>query len=230
MQGTDAAAGIGTMPDDWRVVVGPALQRLATIDRFVSERRSSGLTVLPEANLVFAALLATPFADVRAVVLGQDPYPSARHATGLAFSVPRELPPPLPRSLVRIHEELHTDRGIPIPRHGSLERWTQNGVLLLNTALTVQVEEPRSHAGARWWTLTNAIIRAVADRSDPIAFLLWGRHAQAKAGLIDDARHVVVSSPHPSPLARGFLGSQPFSRADAGLERLGAGRIDWSLD
>jgi uracil-DNA glycosylase len=218
------------MPADWQTAVGPAIHAWSAVDRFVTERRSSGFTVLPEADRVFAALWATPFADVRAVILGQDPYPNPTHATGLAFSVPRDLAPPLPRSLVRIHEELWADQRIPIPRHGSLQRWTENGVLLLNTAMTVQVEEPRSHAGARWWTLTNAIIQAVASRPDPVAFLLWGRHAQGKARLIDGERHAVVCSPHPSPLARGFIGSRPFSRAESRLRQRGAETIDWSLD
>jgi uracil-DNA glycosylase len=150
---------------------------------------------------------------------------------GLAFSVPRDLPPPLPRSLKNIHAELRSDLGLEPPAHGSLEAWTRKGVLLLNTSLTVHEGDPGSHLRARWWVLTNAIIMAIAAKEQPVAFLLWGVPATSKTRFIDETRHVVVRSSHPSPLSeKGFLGSKPFSRANDGLRARDVDPIDWSLD
>lgn len=231
-----APSPIGALPPDWRAALGLAASDgpFAGIADFVGNRRSSGLTVLPDAERVFASLESTRLASVRAVILGQDPYPDPRYATGLAFSIPADPALPLPRSLLAIRRELAVDRGIVSPAHGSLEQWAKHGVLLLNTALTVQVEEPRSHRGAGWAKLTDAIIKLVADGDRPVAFLLWGAHAQTKAHLIDRERHVVVCSPHPSPLAKArghaFEGSHPFSRADQYLVLRGAAPIDWALE
>jgi len=222
-------AVIGSIPADWRRAIGRAgtSERLAPIADFVAARQNT----LPAPDRVFAALRATPYGSVRAVILGQDPYPTRTHAMGLAFSVPRDLPPPLPRSLQNIRAELRDDGGWAVPEHGSLEAWTRRGVLLLNTTLTVQEGAPGSHGSARWWVLTNAIIAAVAAKKAPVAFLLWGEHAKAKGRLIDPQRHVVVLASHPSPLSQaGFLGSKPFSRANAGLEQRDSEPIDWSLD
>ena len=221
-------AAVGPIPPDWAAAIGPAAsaERLAPIADFVAARENT----LPEPTLVFAALRATPFASVRAVILGQDPYPKRSHAVGLAFSVPRDLRP-LPRSLKNIHTELRTDLGMVPPDHGSLEPWTRHGVLLLNTSLTVEEGAPASHRRARWWMLTNAIIKAVAAKESPVAFLLWGVPAKTKARFIRGARHVIVPSSHPSPLSeKGFLGSKPFSRANDGLCVRHADRIDWRLD
>jgi uracil-DNA glycosylase len=225
-------ATIGTIPADWLHVLGPAASpdRLAPIAEYVGKQGKSA-TVLPDPERVFAALRATHFDAVRAVILGQDPYPTKAHAVGLAFSVPSDLAPPLPRSLQNIRAELRSDLGLALPDHGSLESWARHGVLLLNTTLTVQEGLPGSHRRARWWVLTNAIIAAVADKKTSVAFLLWGRHAQAKARLIDERRHVVVRSAHPSPHSQnGFLGTKPFSRSNDGLEERHAEPIVWSLD
>jgi uracil-DNA glycosylase len=225
-------AAIGSIPPAWAAAIGSAasLERLAPIADFVVNEIDAGRTVLPDGDQVFAALRATPFDSVRAVILGQDPYPTRTHAMGLAFSVPRDLPRPLPRSLKNIHAELRTDLGLVPPDHGSLEAWTRHGVLLLNSALTVHEGFPASHRRARWWTLTNAIIKAVAVREEPVAFLLWGEPAKAKARFIDGERHVVVRSSHPSPLSeKGFLDSKPFTRANEGLRARHADPIDWSL-
>lgn len=225
-------AVIGLIPADWLRVLGPAAspERLAPIVEYVSMRRQTP-GVLPDPDRVFAALRATPFNSVRAVILGQDPYPTRTHAMGLAFSVPRDLPLPLPRSLRNIHAELRSDLGLVPPDHGSLESWAHHGVLLMNTAFTVQEGQPRSHRRARWWGLTNAIIAAIAAKELPVAFLLWGTPAKAKARLIDEERHVVVRAAHPSPISeKGFFGSRPFSRANDGLRRRGAEPIDWRLE
>jgi uracil-DNA glycosylase len=229
----DAGAAIGSIPDDWLRALGPAAspERLAPIVEYVAAMRRQTPGVLPDADRVFAALAATPFDSVRAVILGQDPYPTRTHAIGLAFSVPRDLPPPLPRSLKNIHAELAFDLGLTPASHGSLEAWARHGVLLLNTSLTVQEGARGAHDPAIWADLTDAVISAVAAQERPVAFLLWGVPAKAKARLIDEHRHVAVRSTHPSPFSQnGFLKSRPFSRANDGLHARGVDRIDWSLD
>lgn len=225
-------AAIGSIPADWRHALGPAAspERLAPIVEYVAAKRRQPPGVLPDAERVFAALAATPFDKVRAVILGQDPYPKRGHAMGLAFSVPRGVKP-LPRSLQNIHDELDFDLGLTPPSHGSLELWADHGVLLLNTTLTTQEGACGAHDPAAWAELTDAVISAVAASERPIAFLLWGLPAKAKGRHVDGVRHVVVPSTHPSPLSqKGFLKSQPFSRANDGLRARGAEPIDWSLD
>jgi uracil-DNA glycosylase len=219
---------IGSIPEAWARAIGLAAssERLATIADFVAQERDAG-TVLPDGDRVFAALRATPLASVRAVILGQDPYPNPTHAVGLAFSVPRDLATPLPRSLVRIRRELQTDGAWTVPEHGSLAAWTNKGVLLLNTTLTHRGGRAGSHRRA-WTDLTDATITAVAAKDEPVAFLLWGRHAQDKAHLITGDHHVVVPSPHPMARSKpGFRWSKPFSRANHGLA--GSRQIDWNL-
>jgi uracil-DNA glycosylase len=229
-EGARREQAIGSIPQGWAVAIGPAASpdRLAQIADFVADERNAG-TVLPSGDLVFAALRATPFESVRVVILGQDPYPNRTHAVGLAFSVPRDLGPPLPRSLVRIRTELQTDGGWTVPDHGSLKAWTDKGVLLLNTTLTFREGQSGTHRRA-WTNLTDAILSAVIAKKDPVAFLIWGRHAQDKAHLITGDHHVVVRSPHPMARTRpGFRGSKPFSRANDGLERRGVDPINWNL-
>jgi uracil-DNA glycosylase len=227
-----AGTAIGMIPDDWRRALGPAAspERLAPIVEYVATKRRQSPGVLPDPDRVFAALAATPFDDVRAVILGQDPYPTGSHAMGLAFSVPRDVSP-LPRSLKNIHDELAFDLGLTKPSHGSLEAWTRHGVLLLNTSLTTQEGARGAHDPAVWADLTDSVVSAVAAKERPVAFLLWGIPAKAKGRAIDNVRHVVVPSSHPSPLSqKGFLKSRPFSRANDGLRARGAEVIDWTLD
>lgn len=227
----DPMAAIGVIPDDWLEAVGPAAspERLAAIAEFVAQQRQT-TRVLPDPDRVFAALAATPCDSVRAVILGQDPYPNATHVTGLAFSVPKDLRP-LPHSLRNIRTELRSDLGMVPPDHGSLEAWTRHGVLLLNTALTFHEGTHGSHDPAGWADLTDAVISAVAAKEMPVAFLLWGVSAEAKGWLIDERRHVIVRSAHPVARSRdGFRGSRPFSRANDGLRDRGAEPIDWSLE
>jgi uracil-DNA glycosylase len=176
----------------------------------------------------------TPLDYVRVVILGQDPYHGPGQAMGLCFSVPKGTRPP--PSLVNIFKELASDLDIAPPAHGDLSGWARQGVLLLNNSLTVEHGQPGSHAGRGWEALTDACVAAVAARAEPSVFILWGSHAQAKAARIPalqgETRHLVIRSPHPSPLSvyRGFFGSRPFSRANAFLEAQGRGLIDWRLD
>lgn len=215
---------------DWRALLafaadGAASHACAAVDA----ERAAGHIVAPVPERVFAALALTPLDAVRAVILGQDPYPTPGHANGLAFSYVG--PPPLPRSLVNIYKERTSDLGLPAPVDGDLTRWARQGVLLLNTALTVRegASKAGSHLSLGWAKLTDEIIAAVSRTRPHVVFLLWGAPAQAKRPLIDESRHLVIASAHPSPLSarRGFFGSKPFSRANAWLEAQGERAIDW---
>lgn len=191
--------------------------------------RAAGHVVAPAPERIFVALVKTPPETVRAVILGQDPYPTPGHANGLAFSYIG--PPPLPRSLVNIYRECREDLGSPEPRGGDLSSWADQGVLLLNTALTVRegAAKAGSHLSLGWGAVTDAIITAVSTSRPHVVFLLWGAPAQAKRGLIDESRHHVIASAHPSPLSArlGFFGSKPFSRANEWLAARGERAIDW---
>ena len=168
---------------------------------------------------MFAALHLTPYADTKVMILGQDPYHGPKQAHGLCFSVQRGVR--VPPSLVNIHKELATDLGVPIPTHGNLEHWARQGVLLLNTTLTVRAGQAASHQGKGWETFTDQVIRTVSDKPDHVVFILWGASARRKRPLIDGTRHTIIESAHPSPLSahNGFFGSRPFSRANAGARR-----------
>jgi uracil-DNA glycosylase len=195
----------------------------------VDAERADGHIVAPAPERVFAALALTPLDTVKAVILGQDPYPTPGHANGLAFSYVG--PPPLPRSLVNIYKERAADLDEPAPADGDLTRWAKQGVLLLNTALTVRegASKAGSHLSLGWSAVTDAVITAVSRGRPHVVFLLWGAPAQAKRPLIDESRHLVIASAHPSPLSarRGFFGSKPFSRANAWLEGRGQKAIAW---
>ncbi len=206
------------------------------LQAFVADERSRH-TVYPPHDEVFAALHLTPLRSVRAVILGQDPYHGARQAHGLAFSVQHGVR--IPPSLRNIHQELHDDVGIEVPGHGNLESWAHQGVLLLNTSLTVRAGQAASHAGKGWEIFTDRVIEAVARKAAPTVFILWGNHARKKRPLIEDAsansdgaEHTILESPHPSPFAarNGFFGSRPFSRANEALIAAGREPIDWSLE
>lgn len=218
-------------PSSWRPVVEawrskPAGQALI---RFIADRQNAGATIFPRA--VLRALELTPRAQVRVVVLGQDPYHGAGQAEGLAFSVPRGLA--LPPSLRNIGKELTRDLGLPAPAHGHLGDWARQGVLLLNTALTVEEDLPASHAGRGWEALTDMLIAGVATDASPKVFMLWGAHAQTKAALVH-GDHLLLISNHPSPLSatRGpapFIGNGHFGAANRFLTGRGEGPIDWGL-
>ncbi|WP_379131965.1 uracil-DNA glycosylase [Paenibacillus sp. sgz500958] len=185
--------------------------------------------VYPPMDLLFSALKLTPYHKTRAVILGQDPYHGAGQAEGLSFSVKPGVP--IPPSLRNIYKELSEDIGAPIPGHGSLVHWAEQGVLLLNAVLTVREGQPNSHKDLGWQTFTDAVMEKLNKRSEPIVFILWGSHAQKKGSFLDHNHHMVIQSPHPSPLSahRGFLGSRPFTRANAFLESRGLKGIDWSI-
>lgn len=203
-------------------------QAEALRDRLRAEE-AAGHQVFPPCQERYAAFELTPLAAVRVVVVGQDPYHAPGQAMGLSFSVPRGVR--VPPSLRNIHAELERDLGIAPARHGDLTAWARRGILLLNTSLSVRAGEAGSHARIGWEPITDAAIRAVSERRDHVAFLLWGRHAQSKAALVDETRHLVLRAPHPSPLSAhtGFLGCGHFTRVDEWFAKLGMPPIDWSL-
>ncbi len=198
------------------------------LQHFVAAQRAQ-FTVFPPAADVFAALHLTTYADTRVVILGQDPYHGPKQAHGLCFSVRPGVA--IPPSLANVYKELRTDLGITVPRHGNLEAWARQGVLLLNTTLTVRAGQAASHQGHGWEIFTGQVLRAVNDKQHRVVFLLWGAAARRKKSLIDDSRHVVLESTHPSPLSahNGFFGSRPFSRTNAALVEAGLTPIDWLL-
>ena len=186
--------------------------------------------VYPPADDIFNAFHLTPLPDVKVVILGQDPYHEPGQAHGLSFSVMPgvEIPP----SLVNIYQELHDDLGCKIPNNGCLTKWARQGVLLLNTVLTVRAHRAFSHKDIGWQEFTDAAIRVLAGQDRPLVFILWGRPAQQKASMITNPRHLILKSPHPSPLSayRGFFGSRPFSKTNAYLEANGLTPIDWQIE
>ncbi|MCV9998310.1 uracil-DNA glycosylase [Pararhizobium sp. YC-54] len=202
---------------------------MTELKKFLLEEKSSGKQIFPKGPEYFRALDLTPLDKVRVVILGQDPYHGEGQAHGLSFSVkPGVRSPP---SLVNIYKELLGDLGIPPARHGFLESWARQGVLLLNSVLTVERAMAASHQGKGWEKFTDAIIRAVNDQAHPVVFILWGSYAQKKAAFVDQSRHLVIRSPHPSPLSahNGFFGTKPFSKANDFLVSKGREPIDWAL-
>jgi len=225
-----AVVHTGRVATDWNPVLRgefakPYWQQL---QRFVAGQRAR-YTVFPPEPDVFAALHLTSYADTRVVILGQDPYHGPNQAHGLCFSVRRGVA--VPPSLANIYKELHSDLGLPIPTHGNLEAWARQGVLLLNTTLTVRAAEAASHQGQGWETFTDEVLRTVNGKQQRVVFILWGAAARKKKSLIDTTRHVVIESAHPSPLSahNGFFGSRPFSKTNAALEAAGLAPIDWSV-
>ena len=226
--------GCEAIPESWRPALEPALNAASArrLGGWLCAEETDGRTIYPPRGQRLRALELTPLDAVKVVILGQDPYHRAGQAMGLSFSVPMGVPPP--PSLVNIYKELASDCGIERPEHGDLSTWARQGVLLLNSCLTVEAGQAGSHAGRGWEAITDAGVAAVAEREKPAVFILWGSHAQAKAARIPalaDQRHCVIRSAHPSPLSahRGFFGSRPFSRANAFLAAHGRTPIDWRL-
>lgn len=223
-----------TLPADWHAALAPEFSApyFTTLTEFLREERKTH-TVLPPEDTIFNALQTTPLAAVRVVILGQDPYPTPGHAHGLSFSVQPGVT--VPASLRNIFKELQSDLDAPKPTSGSLLPWAHQGVLLLNTVLTVRAGEANSHQKKGWEKLTDAIIKTISAKEERVVFLLWGKPAQTKAALIDTTKHTILSAPHPSPLAKGpdgkpaFFGARPFSQANAALREAGLPEIDWKL-
>ena len=220
---------IDVLPDDWAEVIRPMLDDPKTheLQRFLEPMAEED--VLPASSSWFNALQTTPLSNVKVVILGQDPYPTPGHAHGLSFSVRPDVRP-YPKSLVNIFKELTEDTGI-IPETGCLQAWAEQGVLLLNTVLTVTAGKAGSHQKKGWEQITDRLIDAVNAKQEPCVFVLWGAHAQKKAERLDASRHLVLQAPHPSPLSayRGFFGSQPFSKANEFLLNNNRIEIDWRL-
>mgnify|MGYP000845009675 FL=1 len=216
--------------NDWAAYLDEELKQpyYQELRRFLIDEYRRG-RVYPDMYDIFNALHYTPYAAVKVVILGQDPYHGPGQAHGLSFSVqPGVAPPP---SLLNIFKELQTDLGCRIPNNGCLKPWAEQGVLLLNTVLTVRAHQANSHRGRGWETFTDKIITLLNARERPLAFILWGGPARKKKNMIDTSRHFIVESPHPSPLSAsyGFFGSRPFSKVNAFLESVGETPVDWQL-
>ncbi|NLV88009.1 MAG: uracil-DNA glycosylase [Tissierellia bacterium] len=201
-------------------------QKLRTF--LIEEYRTK--TIYPDMYDIFNALHLTPYKDVKVVILGQDPYHGPNQAHGLSFSVKPGVK--IPPSLKNIYKELQDDLGCYIPNHGSLTKWAKEGVLLLNTSLTVRARQPNSHSNIGWEIFTDHIIELLNERKDPIVFILWGNNAIRKKALITNPWHYIITSPHPSPFSanRGFFGSKPFSKTNKFLESIGKKPIDWQIE
>lgn len=218
------------MKTDWNPILCAEFAKpyWTDLQQFVHDERTKH-QVFPPHDDVFAALHLTPYESVKVLILGQDPYHGPGQAHGLCFSVRRGVR--VPPSLLNVYKELESDLGIEPPSHGNLEAWARQGVLLLNASLTVRAHTAASHQGRGWEIFTDEVIRAVNDKPERVVFILWGSSARKKKSFVDTSRHTVIESPHPSPLSahRGFLGSRPFSRANAALEDAGREPVDWRI-
>ncbi|QTS83937.1 uracil-DNA glycosylase [Coxiella endosymbiont of Amblyomma nuttalli] len=216
----------------WQTVLGDEKQKpyFQKILNHIKKERRSGKIIYPPQTDIFHSLRLTPYESVKVVILGQDPYHGPNQAHGLAFSV--RLGIPIPPSLQNIFKELHSDLNLSIPFHGCLEKWAKQGVLLLNTTLTVEAGKPQSHININWHQFTDQVIVRLNNHHKGIVFLLWGSYAQQKAQLINKLRHRILKASHPSPLSvkRSFFGCRHFSKANALLRNMGRRQIDWSLD
>lgn len=203
---------------------------MTELRKFLLQQKQNGINVYPKNDEIFSAFEITPFNKVKVVILGQDPYHGQGQAHGLSFSVQKGVA--TPPSLQNIYKELETDfSGFEIPVHGNLTHWATQGVLLLNATLTVAANSPASHQKAGWENFTNQVIKTLSEKKENMVFILWGKFAQAKAVLIDERKHLVIKSAHPSPFSayNGFFGSKPFSKTNAYLIENGLGKIDWQV-
>lgn len=217
--------------ESWKAPLLPEFnsEYMLALKSFLRSEKAAGKTIYPKGSDWFRALNLTPLDKVRVVILGQDPYHGPGQAHGLCFSVqPGVRPPP---SLLNIYKELEADLGIERPIHGFLESWAKQGVLLLNSVLTVELAKAASHSQKGWERFTDAIISLVNDKQDPVVFMLWGSYAQKKGAIVDSSRHLVLKAAHPSPLSahNGFLGCRHFSKCNAFLSAKGIPPIDWRL-
>ncbi len=217
--------------NDWLPALEPEFRKpyYRQLYQFIREEYNTK-QIFPPAEDIFNAFHLTPLSKVKVVILGQDPYHDVGQAHGLCFSVRPGVE--TPRSLVNIYKELHDDLGCRIPNNGYLEKWAKQGVLLLNTVLTVQAHQAFSHRGKGWEEFTDAAIRVLNEQDRPMVFILWGKPAQAKKAFLNNPKHLILESPHPSPLSasRGFFGSRPFSKTNLFLEENGMAPIDWQIE
>ncbi len=217
--------------DSWLSQLETEFQQpyMQSLKGFLQEQKALGKTVYPPGSQIFNALNTTPFSHVKVVILGQDPYHGPNQAHGLCFSVQPGVP--LPPSLQNIYKEIHQEYGFPIPSHGCLQQWAEQGVLLLNATLTVEQAKAGSHQGKGWETFTDKVISLLNQQRENIVFLLWGSYAQKKGAVIDASRHCVLKSPHPSPLSahRGFFGNGHFRKANEYLISKGIDEINWQI-
>lgn len=217
--------------ESWKVELGDEFKKdyFLKLKEFLVEEKKK-FVIYPPGDKIFNAFNQTPFSKVKVVILGQDPYHGPGQAHGLCFSVPHGIAQP--PSLVNIFKEINSDLGISMPKHGNLEKWAKNGVLLINATLTVRAHQAGSHQNKGWEQFTDAVIQNLSLKREGIVFLLWGAYAQAKSKLIDSSKHFILKAPHPSPLSvyRGFFGCKHFSETNKLLIGKGIGEIDWSLD
>lgn len=217
--------------EEWRTLLQPEFDApyMQQLRNFLANEKAAGKIIYPPGSLWFNALNHTPFSQVKVVILGQDPYHGAQQAHGLCFSVPHGIAPP--PSLVNIFAEIKRDLGCEPPAHGNLTQWAEQGVLLLNATLTVEQGKAGAHQGKGWEVFTDKIIELLNQQREHLVFLLWGSYAQKKGALIDRKKHLVLTSPHPSPLSayRGFIGNGHFSKANHYLQQHGNHPIDWQL-
>jgi uracil-DNA glycosylase len=219
------------LPDSWRTHVAAEFDQpyMQQLQRFLQKEELAGKVIYPQVDSIFNGFTYTPFDDVKVVVLGQDPYHGVGQAHGLSFSVPKGIR--TPPSLMNIFKEINRDLGIPIPDHGCLQSWAEQGVLLLNATLTVEEASAGSHQGQGWECFTDKVIETLSEQRERVIFLLWGGYAQKKGRIIDQDKHLVLCSAHPSPLSayRGFVGNGHFSATNEYLGKHGQRPIDWSV-
>lgn len=222
---------VAAISNDWLEPLRPEFSKpyYAKLYKKVKEEYETRL-IFPPSEDIFNAFALTPLHEVKVVILGQDPYHGDGQAHGLCFSVKPEVE--IPPSLVNIYQELHDDLGCYIPNNGYLTKWAKQGVLLLNTVLTVRAHQANSHRGIGWEEFTDAAIRILNQQDRPMVFILWGRPAQMKKSMLDNPKHLILEAPHPSPLSayRGFFGSRPFSKTNAFLQQRGLEPIDWQIE
>lgn len=216
---------------DWNVLLNNEFNSdyYLNLRKFLSNEYNTK-TIYPDVNNIFNALNFTPYKDVKVLILGQDPYHGPDQAHGLSFSV--NIGQKIPPSLLNIYKELYTDLGCYIPNNGYLKKWSDQGVMLLNTVLTVMANTPNSHKNIGWEIFTDRIISLLNEKPEPIVFILWGNYSKKKSSLITNKRHLIITSAHPSPLSasRGFLGSKPFSKTNEFLSSVGQSPIDWQIE
>jgi len=227
----NTSSSMPLIPESWQSSLAMEMESayMQQLDAFITSEINSGKDILPEKKNWFNALNSTSPEQVKVVILGQDPYPTPGHAHGLCFSVKADVKP-IPKSLINIYKELESDVGV-CNLHGNLQKWANQGVLLLNSVLTVESGQANAHQGKGWEKFTDKIISILNDSDHVIVFVLWGAYAQKKGAIIDEHKHLVIRSPHPSPLSayRGFFGSKPFSKINTFLHEQGQAQIDWKV-